>query len=166
MHEHDIGTSSLGTVSTAAFPVEVPVASPHGSATLSELFATGPIVVAFHRLGCALSEQAAQDLAMAEYRFDAAGARVVIVYRDAIDAVAESRTERGIPFDCVSDLDRALETAAGIDGSAATQGNVTFVVDRDGRVFYAHHSVTAFDIAPVDEVLNAVRTAAHTRAAN
>jgi peroxiredoxin len=162
----NVNTTSLGTDSTATFPVDVAVDSVHGSARLSDMFATGPIVVAFHRLGCPISEQAAQDLATAEYQFDAAGTRVVIVYREGVDTVAESRAERGIPFDCVSDLHRALEAAADIDSSDVPQGPATFVVDRDARIVYAHRSVTADDNAPVADVLDAVRSAAYTRTAN
>ena len=142
-------TTAVGT----SFPVDATVDSIHGPATLSQMFATGPIVVAFHRLGCPFSDQAARELAKAEYQFDAAGTRVVIVYRDDIDTVAQSATERAIPFDCVSDTaDLAPERA-------------TFVIDRDARIVYAHHSDTAFDTVPVDDVLDAVRTAAYTRTA-
>jgi peroxiredoxin len=153
MQEHN-------TLTTTTFPTDVMVDSIHGPVMLSDMFATGPIVVAFHRLGCPLSERAARRLAAAEYQFDAAGTRVVIVYRDGLEAVERSRSEREIPFDCVSDPHRALETAAGLDSSDVVPDPATFVVDRDVRLVYSHHSGTADDIAPVDDVLDAIRTAA------
>lgn len=142
------------------FPLDEAVQSQHGSVALSEMFATGPIVVAFHRLDCPVSQRSAEELALAEYQFDAAGTRVVIVYREDLADVMAARAERRIPFDCVSDPHGALASAA-LDDSDVT----TLVVDRDARVVYAHRGDCAAGTAPVDVVLSAVRRAAYGRTA-
>ena len=175
----------------AKFPVDVQVDSPTRPAKLSDMLETGPVVVAFHQLWCPFSQEAARELRSAQYQFHAAGARVVLVYRDDIRAVSKSRSAHDIPFDCLSDNHRELETAAEIEpfsrlryrafaprklihalrtgshlGYPHTgwrQGRSTFVVDRDTRIVYAHRSVTAADNPPLEEILDAVRTAAYKR---
>ncbi|MCX8559578.1 redoxin domain-containing protein [Mycolicibacterium mucogenicum] len=170
------------------FPVDVAVTYPGGDVRISELIATGPVVVAFHRLWCPFCQQAARDLEGVSSHLAAAGARVVIVYRDDIDAVCASCVERGLTVDCVSDPRRELERATDVERfsisryvmfsptrlvrvlragsrvekltSDVLQGRGTFVVDRDGRIAYAHQAVTAADIAPVDDIVAAVRAVA------
>ena len=172
----------------ARFPVDIAVDSAHGPVRLSDMLAAGPLVVAFHRLWCPFCQQAARELVAVKDQLDAAAARVIFVYRDDVDTISESCARRGIPFECVSDSARELETATDVDGfsigryaafsprklinalrsgshvgkvnSGFLQGRGTFVVDGNARVVYAHQSVTAADIAPVDEVLSAVRSAA------
>jgi peroxiredoxin len=175
----------------AQFPVDIAVDSRHGRMTLSDVLNGCPAVVAFHRLWCPFCQQAARDLAGAHDQFERAGVRVVIVYREDIHTIARSCTQRSLPAQCVSDLSRELEAAADITpfplvryvafsprrlvaalrsgshmGRATTgflQGRGTFVIDRDARVVYAHRSVNAADIAPIDEVLTAARSAAGRR---
>lgn len=165
------------------FPVDVVVSSPDGDVTIGQLIATGPVVVAFHRLWCPFCQQAARDLERVSHQLAAVGARVVIVYRDDIDAVCASCVERGLTADCVSDPRRELERATDVERfsirryvvfspihlvrvlhagsrlrkltSGVLQGRGTFVVDRDGRIAYAHHAVTAADIPPVDDIVAA-----------
>jgi peroxiredoxin len=180
-----------GVVSLVAgdkFPVDIAVAGRRRRITVSELVAAGPVVVAFHRLWCPFCQQAARDLAGVKAQLDAAGARVVLVYRDDVDTVGDSCAQRGIPFDCVSDSGRELENAADIErfsiaryaafspsklvralrsgsragrpDSGVLQGRGTFVIDGDGRIVYAHHSTTAADIPPIADVLAAVQSVA------
>lgn len=172
----------------ARFPLDIAVNSAHGPTRLSDALADGPLVVAFHRLWCPFCQQAARELAAVKDQLDAARARVVIVYREDVATVRNSCTERGIPFECVSDSARELETATEIErfsigryaafsprklvealrsgshvgkvSSGFLQGRGTFVVDRDARILYAHRSATAADIAPIDQLLAAVRAAA------
>jgi peroxiredoxin len=172
----------------ARFPLDIAVDSAHGPIRLSDVLAAGPLVVAFHRLWCPFCQQAARELAAVKDQLDAARARVVIVFREDVGTITDSCTERGIPFECVSDLARELETATEIErfsigryaafsprklinalhsgshvgkvSSGFLQGRGTFVVDRDARILYAHHSATAADIAPIDQVLAAVQSAA------
>ncbi|TLH72848.1 hypothetical protein C1S79_05140 [Mycolicibacterium phocaicum] len=173
------------------FPVDVAVAYPGGDVSIAQLIAAGPVVVAFHRLWCPFCQQAARDLERVSDHLAAAGARVVIVYRDDIDTVCTSCVERGLTVDCVSDprqeLERATEVArfsagryamfspmrlirvlragsrAGKPTSDVLQGRGTFVVGRDGRIAYAHHAVTAADIPSVDDIVAAVRALAVDR---
>jgi peroxiredoxin len=176
----------------ATFPVDVAVDSPAGGVRLSDLLESGPVVVAFHRLWCPFCQQAARELVAAKEQLDAMGVRVVIVYREPVDFVSRACARRGIPFDCLSDTRRELETAAQIErfsmrryaafsprklidalrsgsrvGKATTgllQGRATFVVDQNARIVYAHTSVSAADIPPIGHVLAAVWSAADTGA--
>jgi peroxiredoxin len=178
----------MSLVVGATFPVDVAVDSPRGPVPLSDMMGAGPVVVAFHRLWCPFCQQAARELVGAKDELDALGARVVIVYREQVDVVRDSCTQRRIPFDCLSDPGRELEMAAGIKrfsaarymtfsprklvsalrsgshtGKATTgllQGRATFVVDGNARIVYAHASVNAADTPPIDEVLAAVQSAA------
>ncbi|WP_082975433.1 peroxiredoxin-like family protein [Mycobacterium sp. 1245805.9] len=166
------------------FPTKIAVDTPNGPLALSTLLSTGPLVVAFHRLWCPFCQQAARELASVKHQLDAAGAHVVIVYREDVETTARACAERAIPFSCVSDSDRELETATDIQkfsiaryaafspgklihalrsgsrvgkvNSEFLQGRGTFVVDRDARIVYAHQSRTAADIAPIEEILAAV----------
>jgi peroxiredoxin len=169
------------------FPINVCVDSPRGRVSVSQYLGTGPLVIAFHRMWCPFCQEAARELAAAKGRLDAFGARVLLVYRDDLDTVRNSCSERGLPFDCLSDSARELENAAKLKhfsigryaafsptklvrslragnhlGRAKTgrlQGRGTFVLDRDGHVVYAHRAVTAADIPPIGHVLAAVESA-------
>ncbi|WP_158090351.1 redoxin domain-containing protein [Mycobacterium sp. IEC1808] len=166
------------------FPTEIAVNGPGGPLEWSTLLSTGPLVVAFHRLWCPFCQQATRELASVKHQLDAAGAHVVIVYREDVETIARVCAERGIPFQCVSDSDRELELATDVQKFSVTryaafsprklihalrsgshvgkansgflQGRSTFVVDRDARIVYAHQSRTAADIAPIEEILAAV----------
>jgi len=177
----DVGTT---------FPTAIRVESPSGPVTISGLLGKGPVVIAFHRMWCPFCQQAARNLVAAREDLERFGARVVIVYRDDVLSVKDSCADRAIPFDCVSDSHRQLEQAADIAkfslrrylafspakvtralrsgsrmGMSAQflQGRGTFVLDRTGIVVYAHRSTTAADIPPIDDILVAVRAAAHDR---
>ncbi|MEN4478485.1 redoxin domain-containing protein [Mycolicibacterium cosmeticum] len=169
------------------FPVDVEVDSPDGPLTVSQLLGRGPVIVAFHRMWCPFCQQAARDLVAVSDQLDEFGATVVLVYRESVEQVTMSCHDRGIPFQCVSDTARSLETAADVGrfsrtrylafsparairalregshigvGSDFLQGRGTFVLDRNGRVVYAHRSVTAADIPSISEVVAAVQAAA------
>ena len=170
------------------FPVDIAVASAGGDVSIAQLIATGPVVVAFHRLWCPFCQQAARDLEQVGDDLAAVGARAVIVYRDDVDTVSTSCAERGLAVDCVSDPRQELERATEVErfsvgryamfspmrlvrvlrsGSRAgkvtsdiLQGRGTFVVGRDGRIAYAHHAVTAADIPPIGDIVAAVRAVA------
>jgi peroxiredoxin len=172
----------------AMFPVDVALDSSSGRVRLSDVLRDGPLVVAFHRLWCPFCQQAARELLAVKDQLDASGARVVIVYSEPVEFVSRACARRGIPFDCLSDSRRELEMAAQIErfsigryaafsprklvsalrsgshiGKATTgllQGRATFVVDQNARIAYAHTSVNAADIAPIADVLAAVRSVA------
>lgn len=175
------------------FPVDVGVTAADGEVTVAQLIATGPVVVAFHRLWCPFCQQAARDLERVSDQLAAAGARVVIVYREDVATVVASCADRELTANCVSDPRRELERATEVErfsirryalfspmslirvlrsGSRAgkvtsdiLQGRGTFVVGRDGRVAYAHHAVTAADIPPVGDIVAVVRSIAGTAGA-
>jgi peroxiredoxin len=174
------------------FPINIAVDATDGPVAWSTLLSSGPLVVAFHRLWCPFCQQAARELASVKEQFDAAGANVLLVYREDIDTISHACTERGVPFRCVSDSERELETATDVErfsigryaafsprklihalrsgshvgkvNSSFLQGRGTFVVDRDARVVYAHQSRTAADIAPIEEILAAVASTAQAGA--
>jgi len=174
----------------ATFPIDVAVDSPRGPVRLSDMIVDGPTVVAFHRLWCPFCQQAARELAAVKDQLDALGARVVIVYRQQVDFVHRACNRRGVPFDCLSDPDRKLETAANVERfsigryvafsprrlfaalrsgshmgkvtSGLLQGRSIFVLDRCGRIVYAHRSLDAADIPPIGDVVAAVESVAGT----
>jgi peroxiredoxin len=167
------------------FPVDIVVDSPLGGVSIADLLPDGPAVVTFHRLWCPFCQQAARELAAAQAEIAEVGGQVAIVYREDVATVQRASRERGTPFLCLSDTHRALEVATEIDEfavghyaafsprklidalrsgsriglprSGILQGRGTFVVARRGSIAYAHHSTTAADIAPVSEVLDALR---------
>ena len=167
----------------APFP-DVPLASPSGPVSLADRWTSGPLVVAFHRLWCPFCRQSAAQLAARRADLERAGASVVLVYPQALADVTATCAERGVPFDCLSDEGRDLETAAAIARMRATRsltpatplralramretglpglpddllrGRGPYVVDPAGRVAYAHVSTGAANIPPVDDVLDAV----------
>lgn len=170
------------------FPVDAAVVGREGRVDVAKMVSAGPVVVAFHRLWCPFCQQAARELTAAKPELDAAGARVVTVYRDDVGTAVGSCEERGVPFDCVSDPHRTFETAVDVKrfsiarylafspiklvralrsgsrpGKATSgflQGRGTFVIDSAARVVYAHRSTTAADIPAIGDVLAAVRAAA------
>lgn len=170
------------------FPTEIEVATPQGPLTISRLLGNGPVIVAFHRMWCPFCQQAARDLVAAGDTLQAIGATVVLVYRESVADVDNSRRERGIPYHCVSDHHRLLEDAADVGrfspgrylafspakalrvlrqgsrigvSSQFLQGRGTFVLDRTGRVVYAHRSVTAADIPGIADILAAAHQVAN-----
>jgi peroxiredoxin len=171
----------------ATFPVDVCVDSPRGRVSVSQFLGTGPVVIAFHRMWCPFCQQAARELAAVKDQLDTFGARVLLVYRDDLDTVRNTCSERGLAFDCLSDSARELENAAelksfsigryaafspaklvrslragnhlGMSKTGRLQGRGTFVLDRNGRIVYAHRAVTAADIPPITHVLAAVESA-------
>src|SRR5690242_8103382 len=98
----------------ARFPVDIPVQAQRGPVTLSEMTASGPLIVAFHRLWCPFCQQAARDLTAVKGQLDAVGAGVVIIYREDAATACDSCAQRGIPFECLSDPNRELEQAADV----------------------------------------------------
>src|SRR5690349_24094036 len=96
----------------AKFPVDIPVQAQRGPVRLSEISASGPLIVAFHRLWCPFCQQAARDLTAVKGQLDAVGAGVGIIYREDADTVCDSCTQRGVPFECLSDPARELAQGA------------------------------------------------------
>lgn len=165
-----------------AFPPG-PVQTADGPVDLSQQWAEGPLVVAFHRLWCPFCQQAVKEMEPHQDEL-----RAVIVYRQDADTVAGKCSDRHVPFDCASDPDQQLERAARVGRFKASryarfsprklvgalkaggrvgmlntdilQGRGTYVVGRDGRIAYVHISQNASDIPPVDDLLAAVRAAA------
>lgn len=170
-----------------SFPA-VAVQSTAGPVDLSQRWAEGPLVVAFHRLWCPFCQESVKQLEAAMDELRAAGGDAVVVYKQDADTVSGKCDERGVAFDCLSDPERELEHATqlkrfkatryaafsprrlvqalraggriGVVNSDILQGRGTYVVGRDGRIAYAHISANAADIPPVADVLAAVRAAA------
>lgn len=170
-----------------AFPA-VPVHDESGPVDLSARWVQGPLIIAFHRLWCPFCQQAMYELDAVGDELRAVGGDAVVIYRDDAATVAERCRDRGISFDGLSDPDHTLERAArvahfrahryaafaptrlvralraggriGAITSHPLQGRGTYVVDRDGRIAYAHISASAADIPSAADLLGAVRRAA------
>lgn len=164
------------------------VLSTEGELDLARLWASGLLIIAFHRMWCPFCQQAAIQLSTAAPELERLGAVTVIVYRDELDKVAAACQERHTEAVCVSDANRSLETAVGLDrfkvrrylafsplrilatrragskiggvGTNVLQGRGTYVVNRHGRVVYAHEATTAADIPPIADILFAAQAAA------
>lgn len=163
------------------------VLSVEGPVDLARMWSQGPLVIAFHRMWCPFCQHAAIQLTDAASELERLGAAAVIVYREDVTTVAGACEGRGTKALCLSDQHRTLEHAVGLDrfklfryvafsprrvwaaraagakvglGSNVLQGRGTYVVDRTGTVVYAHQAKTAADIAPIDDVVAAARSAA------
>lgn len=112
------------------FPV-VNVLSVEGPVDLACLWLQERLIIAFPRMWCPFCQQAAIQLTDAASELERLGVVTVIVYREEVATVASTCGDRG-----------------------------TYVVDRTGTVVYAHQARTAVDIAPIDNVVAAVRFAA------
>lgn len=169
------------------FPA-VNVLSVEGPVDLARAWSQGPLIIAFHRMWCPFCQQAAIQLTDAASEFKRLGAVTVIVYREEVAKVASTCEDRRTKALCVSDRHRSLEDAVALNrfnpfryvafsparlwaaraagakvggmGSNVLQGRGTYVVDRTGTVVYAHQARTAADIAPIDDVVAAVRSVA------
>jgi peroxiredoxin len=178
---------SLAVGST--FPI-IPVQSPAGPVSLQERWERGPLVILFQRLWCPFCLRSLRQLEAHAGALREAGGDAVVVYRQDTATVTQTCASRGVLFDCLSDPDHELETAAQIrrfglgeylgfsparlvpafrEGSGRRIGLVTtdllqgrgsYVVGREGRIVYAHLSSSAADTPPVEEILDAVRAAA------
>ena len=161
------------------------VLSTDGELDLANLWSSGPLVIAFHRMWCPFCQQAAIQLSGAASELTRLGAVTVIVYREDLNAVAAACTERHTAAVCVSDAHRSLEDAVDLQrfkllrylafsprrllaarhagskvlgmGTNVLQGRGTYVVGCDGRVVYVHEAMTAADIPPIEEIVSAVR---------
>lgn len=170
------------------FP-RIPLTTVDGRLDLADRWRDGPVVVAFHRLWCPFCQQATIEMAG---RADELGAVVLVYPQDAAD-VAATCAGRGLPFTCASDPGRALEHAAGVPRmrparylrgatparavaalrsgarphrptSDPFQGRGTFVLAPGGAVAYVHLATGVADLAPVEDLVAAVRTAGRARA--
>ncbi len=120
----------------------------------------------------------------------AAGADVVAVFQYRGAETEAFCVDQGVPFDCLGDPDLEGYDAVGLRKggvreylgpqmlkstlAAAKEGHFvgnpkggsialnpgTFVVDREGRVAYAHYNEDSADNAPDEDVLEAVRRVA------
>ena len=120
----------------------------------------------------------------------AAGADVVAAFQYHGAETADFCADQGVPFDCLGDPDLEAYDAVGLGKgglreylgpqmlkstiAAAKEGHFvgnpkggsialnpgTFVVDREGRVAYAHYNEDSADNAVNEDVLEAIRRAA------
>jgi peroxiredoxin len=127
--------------------------------SLKSLLEQGPVVVTFHRgHWCPYCRISINTLAKAQPRFGALGARMVAIVPDRQPFAAEMKTDSGVTFPILSDMDNgyamSLNLAIWVGDEMeehmlkigrtlpAYQGNeswmlpipATFVVDRDGRI--------------------------------
>jgi peroxiredoxin len=160
-----------------------------GPVELSERWRRAPLIVAFMRhFGCAFCREHLILLGEAYHEIRAAGGDALAVFQYRAESTRNFCRHRGVPFDCLGDPEREgyqrvslgrgerkeylgakvlrgwMRTARrgvvpGIPkGDVALQPG-TFVVDREGRVAYAHYNRDSTDNAPVADLLAAVAAA-------
>lgn len=119
-----------------------------------------------------------------------AGGDVVAVFQYRAQPTRNYCRQRGVPFDCLADPERAVYTGVGLDRGRATdyvnpkvamrflsavrtggapgkpephaQRPGTFVVARGGEVALAHYNRDPADNPPIDSLIAAVRGATRT----
>ena len=106
--------------------------------TLSALLTQGPVVLFFypaaHTPGCTAQACHFRDLAG---EFEAAGAQVVGISRDSVEAQAAFADKRGFGYPLLADTDRAVAEAYGVKGGMLGLSPVkrsTFVIGTDGVI--------------------------------
>ena len=147
------------------------------------------IVAFMRHFGCAFCREHLIDLGKVYDQIEAAGGDVVAVFQYRAESTRNFCRHRGLPFDCLGDPERdayreielghgerreyfgvkivkgwVRAAARGVTIGSPQGGDVaqrpgSFVVDRQGRVAYAHYNRDATDNAPVPELLDAVSSA-------
>jgi peroxiredoxin len=160
-----------------------------GPVDLSERWREATLVVAFMRhFGCAFCREHLIDLSGVYDELRSAGGDVVAIFQYRAESTRNFCRHRGVPFDCLGDPDRegyrSVELRRGerkeflglkiVPGwvRAARKGAMvglpkgdiaqrpgTFVIDREGRVLYAHYNKDSTDNAPISELVAAVASA-------
>ena len=146
------------------------------------------VVMFMRHFGCAFCREHLIRMGRAAKEFDAAGAEVIAVFQYSAEATRDFCASRKVPFECLGDplreaygevsLGRAkrkqvlsLKIArrhltafrqgasfGGPKGGDMMQLPGTFVIDREGRVVFAHYAESSGDNPPVSTVLAAVRS--------
>ena len=143
------------------------------------------VVMFMRHFGCAFCREHLIRMGRAAEEFDAAGAEVIAIFQYSAEATRDFCASRKVPFECLGDplreaygevaLGRAkrkqvmsLKIArrhltafrqgggfGGPKGADMMQLPGTFVIDREGRVVFAHYAESSGDNPPVSDVLAA-----------
>jgi peroxiredoxin len=147
------------------------------------------IVAFMRHFGCAFCREHLIDLGGVYDVIQAAGGDVVAVFQYRAESTRNFCRHRGVPFDCLGDPGRegyrSVELGRGErkeffgakvvagwarvarkrvivglpKGGDVAQRPGTFVLDREGRVVYAHYNKDSTDNAPIAELVAAVAAA-------
>lgn len=148
------------------------------------------VIAFMRHFGCTFCREHLEHLKGSYEEIRAAGGDVVAIFQYGAQATDDYRASRKLPFECVGDPLRAayaaldirrgrgrelygwgvikrvipaVRTAGGTrkpEGADITQLPGTFVVAPNGRLALAHYSRNAADNPSMEQVLNAVRSAA------
>jgi peroxiredoxin len=144
------------------------------------------VIVFMRHFGCAFCREHLIRLTRAHDEIRAAGADVIAIFQYRIEPTKRFCESRGVPFDCLGDPSRESYEAVGLGrgerkeyiglnvmknwlkvarvGAVAGMpkgGDIalrsgTFVVDRAGRVAFAHYNASSPDNPSVEAVLGAL----------
>lgn len=89
--------------------------------------------------------------------FDELGAQVLGVSPQGIESHEAFAGTEGFRFPLLADVDKRVGGDYGILGPLGFYRRSVFVIDREGRVAFAHRSLTSASFRPSDELLAAVR---------
>ena len=93
-------------------------------------------------------------------RFEGVGAQVLAISpQDVASHEAFATEQGGFAFPLLADAGKAVGAAYGILGPVGFYRRAVFVVDADGIVRYAHRATAGLTYRPVEELVDAVRTA-------
>ncbi len=92
-------------------------------------------------------------------QFEGLGAQVLAISPQSVESHEQFASVHGFTFPLLADEDKAVGRAYGILGPVGFYKRSVFVIDRDGRIRYAHRATAGLTFRKTDELVAAVRAA-------
>lgn len=91
--------------------------------------------------------------------FDQVGAQVLAISAQDIESHERFAAKHGFGFPLLADTDKSVATLYGTVGPLGFPRRSVFVVDGEGIIRYAHRAIAGLTFRPVEELVEAVRSA-------
>ncbi len=91
--------------------------------------------------------------------FDQVGAQVLAISAQDIESHEKFAAKHGFGFPLLADTDKSVATLYGTVGPLGFPRRSVFVVDGEGIIRYAHRAIAGLTFRPVEELVEAVRSA-------
>jgi len=92
-------------------------------------------------------------------QFEGVGAQVLAISAQDVDSHERFTAKHGFAFPLLADTDKSVASAYGTLGPLGFPRRSTFVIDAQGVVRYAHRAIAGLTFRPVDELVDAIRSA-------
>jgi thioredoxin-dependent peroxiredoxin len=92
-------------------------------------------------------------------QFEGVGAQVLAISAQGVDSHERFAAKHGFAFPLLADTDKGVAGAYGTLGPLGFPRRSVFVIDAQGVVRYAHRAIAGLTFRPVDELIDAVRSA-------